>query len=115
MIDEIGDSVLINVPSEGFLIDVLPEAGISTSSWQAALNSGVINRLDNRKLSQLTKIYQWIEKDFGLDELAIFQTAIDATDVYDDYDSFVTIYKKTVRIQEWKHRMIREIYQEMEW
>ena len=60
-------------------------------------------------------MYQWIEKDFGLAELAIYQIDIEATDDYDDVDSFLKIFKKAVRIQEWKHRMIREIYQEMEW
>ena len=56
-------------------------------------------------------MYQWVEKDFGLEELAIFHTANDKTDDnYDDIEDFTQICKKTVRIQEWKHRMFWNLW-----
>jgi len=110
---EDNDSVLIKVSN--FSFDILPETNISTSSWHAAINSGIINRLEHKDLIPLTQVYQWIEKDFGTDELDIFQIAIDNEGEYDDISSMVSIFEKTVRIQSWKYRMITEAYDKIEW
>ena len=47
---------------------------ISTSSWQAAKNSGILNSVDYELLKEITYIYQWLEKDFGFEILRVFCT-----------------------------------------
>ena len=117
IIEDYGDSVLVKIKPEDIVIDILPKTGISSSSWQAASYSGILNRLDHSTLSKLTRIYMWIEKDFGVDELQIYDLAIknDDVDGPDDIDFILNTYKDMLGVQSWKLRMINEIYEEIEW
>ena len=115
---ETNDSVTLNVPENGPLIDFLPATDISTSSWYAAINSGLLTRVDNNVLNKLTSIYQWTEKDFGLDELDLFQLPINSevsNTEEDSIDELVEYFKKLHAIHSWKHRMILPIFEDLEW
>ncbi len=114
-VEHLKDSILLTIPDNRMLIDVLPEEGVSMSSWKAALSSGVINHLENQRLSQLTKIYEWTERDLGLDELAIYQNNLNNTSEYDNVTDLIPIFKKTVRIQSAKYSKIHKIYTEINW
>lgn len=96
-----------------FVIDVVPEIGISSSSWQAGLYSGVLNKLDIKQLINLNKIYQWTEKDMGLNESEFYEMMaveeITKLNLLEDY------YKRVIKIQQLKMDRIDFIYNQIEW
>lgn len=105
-----GTSVFTNCE---FVIDVAPETGISTSSWKAGLFEGVLNRLDHDKLSKITHIYEWVEKDIGLNERDFYENSIlnDITLIAPIIDHF----KKIVVVQKFKLGIIDSYYNEIDW
>ena len=96
-----------------FTIDTAPETGVSTSSWQAGLYEGVLNRLDNNTLSQLTQIYEWIGKDIGLNEREFYENAVfsDTTKI----EPLIHYYKKIVAVYQLKLGMINKYYNQIDW
>ena len=63
------DTMMIyNTGDASFVIDVDPKMSVSTSSWQAGLYSGALNRVDHDRLTKLNQIYDWTSKDIGLNE-----------------------------------------------
>jgi len=96
-----------------FFIDTAPETGISTSSWQAGLYEGILNRLDNNTLSQLTQIYEWVGKDIGLNEREFYENLVlsDITKI----DPLIVHYKKIIAVQQFKLDMINKHYSQIDW
>ncbi len=96
-----------------FIIDTAPESGVSTSSWQAGLYEGVLNRLDNNTLSQLTQIYEWVGKDIGLNEREFYENLAlsDITKI----GPFIVYYKKIIAVQQFKLDMIDKHYNQINW
>ncbi len=96
-----------------FIIDVAPTIGVSTSSWQTGLYSGVLNQLDAKQLTQLNKIYQWIERDMGLNDKEFYEMIVlnDNTNLTLLYD----YYQRIIKIQQFKMERIDKIYAQIEW
>jgi len=114
LVKEVNDSLLIFTKTV-FLIDVVPETGISTSSWQAGIYSGVLNRLNHDKLAKLTNIYEWIQKDMGIDEASFYDNVLVATSEYMDHDQMIQDYGQIVKIQKFKLAMVNMNYDKIEW
>jgi len=105
------DSTLIFEP---FDIDVpAPETGISTSSWKAGIYSGILNRLDHSNLSKLTHIYEWIEKDIGLNEVEFLENVV--MEKFHDIDIIVNYYTRLTKIQQMKLGIVSDYYDQIEW
>ena len=90
------------------------EVIISTSSWQAGLYSGVLNRLDHSRLSKLTHIYKWIEKDIGLNEGEFWEDQF-SDKLFGDLNLIVTYYKRLNKIQQMKLSIVSNYYDQIEW
>ncbi len=109
---ESNDSIYIFNHAE-FLIDIVPEIGISSSSWQAGLYSGVLNKLDIEQLTNLNKIYMWTEKDLGLNESGFYEMV--AVEEITNLNLLEDYYKKVIKIQQLKMDRIDFIYNQIEW
>jgi hypothetical protein len=107
------DSSIIFDTHWEFTIDTAPETGVSTSSWQAGLYEGILNRLDNNTLSQLTQIYEWVGKDIGLNEREFYEnlTLSDITKI----DPLIAHYKKIIAVQQFKLDIINKHYFQIDW
>ena len=104
------DSTLIFEP---FDIDVpAAETGISTSSWKAGIYSGILNRLDHSNLSKLTHIYEWIEKDIGLNEVEFLENVV--LEKFHDIDIIVNYYTKLTKIQQMKLGIVSDYYNQIQ-
>lgn len=111
VISRSNDSVSLETNGH-FLIDVIPETGISTSSWQAGLYEGILNRVDNSTLSKLTRIYEWTEKDIGLSDREFYEDAIAEIS---NTTVIVNHYGKVAKVQQFKLDMIDRVYREIDW
>ena len=103
--DDKKGSVDIDVPAQ--------ETGISTSSWQAGIYSGILIRLDHGRLSKLTHIYEWIEKDIGLNELEFLKGNV--LSEFGDLDLIVNYFTKLTKIQQMKLGIVSDYYDQIEW
>jgi hypothetical protein len=54
-----------NMPP-AYRLNYLPNSNISSGSWLAGINSGALNRLENRKMAALYNIYNTIDQNLGL-------------------------------------------------
>ena len=109
------DSILIhNDESMVIRLDVAPQNGISTSSWQAGLYSGILTRLDSKKLTLLTNIYEWINKDIGLNEREFYESLI-IKSKFDDLKKIEDYYTRIVKIQQMKYNTVKRYLDEIEW
>ncbi|HEY0653924.1 MAG TPA: hypothetical protein VGD65_12385 [Chryseosolibacter sp.] len=105
----------INVYTGGRLIyDVLPVTGISAVNWKAASSSGLLTSLDHEKLSQLTDIYGWIERDMGMDESEYFFNAIGVSE-FDDLNRIVENYERIMRNTSFKLARIEKPMETLGW
>lgn len=105
--------VVLTVPSGEFFIDVAPETGISTSSWQAGLYSGALNRVHNEQLAKLNHIYEWTTKDIGLNEREFYQGLL--SDEFDNIDRMIEFYTMVVHVSEMKLSRIKLYYDQIKW
>lgn len=96
-----------------FQIDVGPISNISNSSWQAALYSGVLHRLDHERVVLLTQMYDWVAKDIGLNDRE-FNENIYLNEVT-DIDMLVDYYKSIVKIHRAKHDNVKRYYGQVNW
>ena len=103
--DDKKGSVDIDVPAQ--------ETGISTSSWQAGIYSGILIRLDHGRLSKLTHIYEWIEKDIGLNELEFLKGNV--LSEFGDLDLIVNYFTKLTKIQQMKLGIVSDYYDQIVW
>lgn len=110
------DSILIYNVGLGdiFRIDVAPETGISTSSWQAGLYSGTLNKVGHEKLSKLSKIYEWTSKDIGLNEREFYGNLTSSGGI-DNTDDIVVFYSKVAAIDGMKLKKIKTLYEQIDW
>ena len=113
LIKQMSDSVLVLQTTGDIDVDVLPETGISVSSWTAGLYSGILNRFDHNRLIKLTHIYEWIEKDLGVSDREIIEDQIDSD--IDDIDIIIAHFTRIVRVHKLKHQRIKTIYDKIEW
>ncbi len=101
------------------LVDVMVESGISTSSWEAAKSGGTLSNLDHSRMTQLTKIYDWIDKDLGIDDADVIKSlsGFESEDeiVITDLKKILYDYNMIVRVYSFKLAMIDSIYKEIEW
>jgi len=110
----VNDTILVfNVASAGLLIDVAPQTGISTSSWQAGLYSGTLNKIDHKKLAELNQIYEWTTKDIGLNEREFYSNL--TNNRIDNVDAIVAFYSKIVNVDRMRLTKIRSYYDEIDW
>lgn len=106
----------INIYSAGtIMIDVTVESGISTSSWEAAKSSGVLNSLDHSLMTQLTKIYGWIDKDLGIDDADVIRRNASLESESTDVSILTHDYRMIVRVYDLKFDRIEKIYQKIDW
>jgi hypothetical protein len=112
LLNQQNDSTFIFDTHGDFIIDTAPQTGISSSSWQAGLYEGILNRLDNNTLTQLTQIYEWVGKDIGLNEREFYENIIlEITNI----DPLIAHYKKIIAVQQFKLGMINRIYDQIDW
>lgn len=107
----------INIYSTGaIMIDVTVESGISTSSWEAAKSSGVLNSLDHTRMTQLTKIYDWINKDLGIDDADVIRRNADfESPGFSDVSNLTHDYGMITRVYDFKLDRIEKVYQKIDW
>ena len=109
------DSILVFSDKSGVIhIDILPETGVSTSSWQAGIYSGILNRLDSKKLVTLTKIYDWFSKDLGLDDRDFLMDLVIDQKIT-DLNKIVEYYRRVIKIQGIKYEQVNSIYCDLLW
>lgn len=114
LIEELNDSTLVfQVPPNEFVIDILPQTGISTNSWQAGLYSGILNRLDHTRLEKLTYVYDWISKDMGVNESEFYEKQLYGE--FSDITNLLEYYNRVAKSQGLKLRMIQGKLDEMTW
>jgi len=110
----VNDTTLVfNVGSALLLIDIAPQTGISTSSWQAGLYSGTLNKIDHKKLARLNQIYEWTTKDIGLNEREFYGNL--TNDGIDDFDAVVSFYSKIVNVDRMRLTRIKSYYDDIDW
>lgn len=110
-----GDTVQVRINPDEFLLDVAPEVGVSTSSWQAAVYSGSLKGLDGHMLTKLNQIYEWTTKDIGLSDREFYQNVIFPASEYTDLDAIVSFYRKLVRHDQMKYQRLKSYYDEIKW
>ena len=113
IIEELNDSMIIIQTNLDIVVDVLPETGISVSSWNASLYSGVINKLDNDILVKLTHIYEWIEKDLGVSDRELLEDTMN--EGFDNINVVVAYITKVKKVHKLKLENAQKIYAEIEW
>lgn len=94
-----------------FVIDVGPITGISTSSWKAGVASGLLNSMDYALVNNLTKIYDWTEKDIGINDKDFYENILG---IHEKniviIDNLVSDYNTIVITCSFKQKRIQEIY-----
>jgi len=97
------------------VMDVKPTTGISTSSWKAALASGLMNSMDFVLANNLSKIYEWIEKDIGGSDREFYENILTLKSQYPDIDKITKDYNDLVKIYSFKLGEIQYIYAQIKW
>lgn len=89
-------------------LDVLPITGVSTNNWQAAKSSGILTFLDHETITKLTFIYDWIERDFGMDENQFFKNKLQGSRE-DDGPKMIEDYRRIVDVTQFRLSRIKEV------
>ncbi|HEU5289179.1 MAG TPA: hypothetical protein VFU05_00970 [Cyclobacteriaceae bacterium] len=95
------------------LLDVVPTAGITTSSWRAGETSGLLNSMDYELVHNLSKIYEWVEKEIGPTDKDFYNSIIGNR--MTDIETVVGHYSVIVKSQELKLQEIKRILEEIKW
>lgn len=99
-----------------FIVDVVPMTGLSTSSWKAGIASGLLNSMDYSIVNNLTKIYDWVEKDIGINEKDFYENILGVRNKNTVFiDNLVSDYNTIVITYSFKQERIQEIYDKIEW
>ncbi|WP_296618980.1 hypothetical protein [Marivirga sp.] len=107
--DSLSGHVELNIP-----VDYLPKAGISTSAWKSSVNSGIFTKLSPLKLSNLTKVYYWIENNLGRNEYEFYEDMIKIDeDEFDDINRIYYTYKLLHEVQQVKLQRIKPLFKEI--
>jgi len=91
-------------------VDILPKVGIATSAWNSSINSGIFSQLSPNRLSELTKIYDWINNDLGKNENAFYEYGISIDREIDDLETIEYNYQVIFEVQKFKLNRILPIY-----
>ena len=114
LVNQENDSIYVfEVGIDDFILDEAPLTGISVSSWQAGLYSGILNRLDNDRLTKITQIYEWIEMDLGLNERDMFEMITLSENL--DINIILDFYERVIKIQRMKLDRVNSYSNNIEW
>lgn len=113
LIQQMSDSVLVFQTNGDLDVDILPETGISISSWTAGLYSGILNRFDHNRLVKLTHIYEWIEKDLGVSDRELLEDQFGSG--IHDINIIIAYFTRIVNVHELKYQRIKTIYDKIDW
>lgn len=94
--------------------DVMPKAGISTSSWDAAKSSDALRSLDHARMTELTNIYDWINKDLGITDADVIRS-VAGFDTDFGIDKILHDYRMITNVYGFKLRQIERHYQIIDW
>lgn len=98
------------------VVDVVPGIGISTSSWKAGMTSGMLNSLDYTLVHDLSKIYEWIEKDIGPRDKDFYDNMLGIGNRgFTNIERLVNDYDIIVKAYGLKLSEIQKIYSQMKW
>ena len=114
LVKQENDSIYVfEVGVDDFILDEAPLTGISVSSWQAGLYSGILNRLDHDRLTKITQIYEWVEKDIGLNERDVYEM-IALSEIL-DINTILDFYERIIKIQQMKLDRINSYSEKIDW
>ena len=94
-------------------LDVVPTAGITTSSWKAGETSGLLNSMDYELVHNLSKVYEWFEMEIGPTDKDFYNSMIG--NKMTDIETVVGHYSVIVKSQELKLREIKKVLAEIKW
>jgi hypothetical protein len=98
------------------LIDILPMDGVSTSNWNAAHASGLLNTLDFKLIADLSKIYEWTNKDIGLSDKVFYQNMLGLTSTgFGDSRALTDYYYTLNKTSSFKLDRIKNTYSQVDW
>lgn len=113
LIDKINDSLC---RYEGdIMVDFLPNSGFSSSAWHSAEISGIIPKFSQDKISALTFIYDWVNKDLGFSDAEFFTRIISRYGTISEIREVERNYSLLAEIYEFKLRHIQERYEKIGW
>lgn len=95
-----------------FVVDVTPMTGISTSNWDAARSSGILNALDHDLVVSLTDIYNWINLDLGQSDRDFFRMITDH-EMVDDAHKIQKQYDAVARVARFKGGRIGYLFRNL--
>lgn|GEM_PF-2312622 len=96
-------------------VDFLPNSGFSSSAWHSAEISGILPKFSQDKISALTFIYDWVNKDLGFSDADFFARIISRYGNISDIREVERNYSLLAEIYEFKLRHIQERYEKMNW
>jgi hypothetical protein len=94
-------------------VDFFPLTGISTSGWNSAISSGIINKMEHAKVFSLTKIYDLIDQDLGTSDREMTEDQFD--DDFDDLAIIVSYFDRVHKVHKFKYEQIAPLYERVEW
>lgn len=104
----------LSVYTEPVLVfDLVPEV-ISTDNWEAAKSSGILNHIDQSRMALLTGIYNWTNKDLGIDEASFYANLFGVVEL-PDVPTIIQGYKSTIQTSELRLNLIERKYKEIDW
>lgn len=96
-------------------VDFLPNSGFSSSAWHSAEISGVLPQFGQEKISALTFIYDWVNKDLGFSDAEFFARIISRYGTISDIREVERNYSLLAEIYEFKLKNIQERYNKLDW
>lgn len=105
----------LNIYQTGLKIDIMPESGISTSSWDAANSTGILNSIDFSTVAILTRIYDWTTKEIGINDAEIYNQHFLRENELLDLNTLVRDYNTIVSASRLKYQRIELYYNQMDW
>lgn len=105
----------LNIYHSGMKLDVIPESGISASSWVAANATGILHGIDYSRVALLTQIYDWTTKEIGISDTDFYNRHFLAEHATFDFNTLVKDYRSVVSASRLKHDRILYYYNQMEW
>ncbi|HEX2548608.1 MAG TPA: hypothetical protein VHM20_02180 [Gammaproteobacteria bacterium] len=100
-----------------FVVDVAPTIGISTSSWETALASGILSSMDYSFTTRLSQLDDWTNKSIGTSEEELFENflGLNKKENSVNYTALVTQYRNILRVQSLKYEQINRINARIDW
>jgi len=109
----------LKVYESKFFVDVAPIIGITTSNWKTAVSSGILNSMDYSLTTNLSQIYDWIDKDIGTSEEELFENFLgignDSHENSADFEKLKLHYRNLAKVNSLKRDQISRIYSKIDW